>query len=83
MPRVNLVPPVPVATITDKPATPIWVNWFNAIFRLLGAAPTISQGIIAPTSTPNKIGDLYVDTFAKKLYFATATSSSADWTIAN
>lgn len=48
-----------------------------------GDAPQILTGVIAPASTPTKVGDIYVDTSAKKLYFATGTSSSADWTIAN
>lgn len=47
------------------------------------AAPTITSGIIAPASTPGKIGDLYVDTSAGKLYFAKGTASSADWIITN
>jgi hypothetical protein len=45
--------------------------------------PTISSGVVAPSSTPAKVGDIYVDTTGKKLYFATGTGSSADWTIAN
>jgi len=45
--------------------------------------PTISSGIVAPSSTPSKVGDVYVDTVAKKIYFATGTASSADWTITN
>lgn len=49
----------------------------------LAITPTISSGIIAPASTPAKIGDIYVDTVAKKLYFATGITNSSDWTIAN
>lgn len=45
--------------------------------------PLISTGTAAPATTPGKVGDIYVDTTNKKLYFATGTSSSADWTIAN
>lgn len=83
MPR-DLVQPVPVANITsDKAANPIWINWFNNIQRLLGVAPAISSGILAPVSTPQKIGNMYVDTFAVKIYIATGVSSSADWTIVN
>ena len=48
-----------------------------------GLAPIITSGTSAPATTPNKVGDIFVDTSAKKLYFATGTSSSADWTIAN
>lgn len=46
-------------------------------------APGISSGSVAPVSTPGRIGNIYVDIVAKKLYFATGTASSADWTIAN
>jgi len=46
-------------------------------------SPTISTGTAAPLSTPTKVGDIYVDTTNKKLYFAAGTSSSADWIIAN
>lgn len=40
-------------------------------------------GIVAPTSTPTVIGDKFIDTVLGKVYFATGTSSSADWTIVN
>lgn len=83
MPRINLVPQVPVAPITDIPTNPVWTNWFTAIFRLLGLAPTIYTGIIAPTSTPNKIGDTYIDTVLGKVYVSVGISSSADWKILN
>ena len=43
----------------------------------------ITSGTSAPATTPNKVGDIFIDTSAKKLYFATGNSSSADWTIAN
>jgi hypothetical protein len=45
--------------------------------------PLISTGTAAPATTPGKVGDMFIDTVNKKLYFATGTSSSADWTIAN
>jgi len=45
--------------------------------------PNISYGTSAPSSTPAKIGNMYIDTSAKKLYIATGTSSSSDWTITN
>ena len=55
----------------------------NALETLNTEKPTISSGILAPTSTPTKVGDIYIDTVAKKLYFATGVTSSADWIIAN
>ena len=45
--------------------------------------PTTSTGTAAPTTTPTKIGDQYVDTTNKKIYFATGTTASTDWTIVN
>lgn len=45
--------------------------------------PNISYGTSAPSSTPAKIGNIYINTSAKKLYIATGTSSSSDWTITN
>lgn len=55
----------------------------DALNTLNTSSPTISSGIVAPTSTPTKVGDIYVDTSAKKIYCATGNSSSADWTILN
>lgn len=45
--------------------------------------PSKSSGSGAPSSTPVAIGDFYIDTTGLKLYFATGTSSSADWIAAN
>jgi len=59
------------------------VHFGTDIPQLFNSYSQISSGIVAPISTPSKIGHIYVDTVAKKLYFATGTSSSADWTIAN
>lgn len=47
------------------------------------SSPIITTGTTAPSSTPNKVGDIFIDTAGKKLYFATGVSSSADWVIAN
>ena len=45
--------------------------------------PTISTGTSAPTTTPTKVGDQFVDTTNKKLYVATGTTADTDWTILN
>ena len=42
-------------------------------------SPNLSSGAGIPSSTPGKIGDLYVDTADKILFVAVGTSSSADW----
>lgn len=45
--------------------------------------PNIRSGTSAPSTTPTQIGDIYVKTNTAKIYMATGTSSSADWTILN
>lgn len=42
-------------------------------------APTISSGNGAPTSTPAKIGDIYIDTTNYKTYISKGASAAADW----
>ncbi|MDF2918219.1 MAG: hypothetical protein K0S70_2436 [Microbacterium sp.] len=42
-----------------------------------------SSGTTAPSSTPKFVGEQYVDTFAKKVYVATGTAGSSDWTVLN
>ena len=39
----------------------------------------VTSGAGVPSSTPGKIGDIYIDTSALKIYIATGASSSADW----
>jgi hypothetical protein len=63
------------------------VEWYNGSAWVQpgtsSTVPLISTGAAAPATTPGKVGDIFIDTVNKKLYFATGTSSSADWTIAN
>lgn len=82
----NIAPKPPVENLTDVASglpTPTWLNWFNGVYRLLRFAPTIYNGILAPTLTPTKIGDTFINTAAGKVYVATGVSSSADWKILN
>ena len=52
--------------------------------RLVNAtSPTISSGTSAPTTTPKKIGDIFVKTDTGKVYISAGTSSSSDWKILN
>lgn len=39
----------------------------------------LSSGAGAPSSTPSKVGEIYVDTTNDVAYIATGTASSADW----
>ena len=53
------------------------------IKQISDSMPLISSGTTAPSSTPAKVGDVYLDTTAKKIYFATGTTDENDWTIIN
>lgn len=80
----NIIQPIPIAPIVDgRPTAPVWVNWFNSVFRLLRGAPFVYTGILAPSTTPEKIGDLFVNTASGKAYISVGTSSSSDWKILN
>ncbi len=45
--------------------------------RRQGVKATSGNGI--PASTPNRKGDLYIDTGSGQSYIATGTATSADW----
>lgn len=45
----------------------------------LGTYPDITSGAGAPSSTPTKVGDIYIDTTGDDAYIAVGTTSSADW----
>lgn len=42
-----------------------------------------TTGTVAPSSTPTRIGAMYIDTAAAKVYVAIGTASSADWVALN
>lgn len=46
-------------------------------------APSISTGTAAPSITPSKIGDIYVDTTNKNVYIAIGTSTAGDFELMN
>jgi len=48
-----------------------------------GTIIVTDEGTSAPTTTPQRVGLMFVDTTANKVYVATGTSSSADWTVLN
>lgn len=66
----------------DWPAGTV-IEFGTDIPQLLYQYPNIRTGAVAPASTPEKIGNIYVDTVALKVYIATGTSSSADYKILN
>lgn len=64
-------------------ATPTYTALDSLTLVNAGSVPIISSGAAAPTTTPVKIGDEYLDLTNKKYYKAFGTSSSADWVIQN
>lgn len=44
-------------------------------------APIISSGSGAPSSTPTKVGDIYIDTTGDVAYVAVGTADSDDWAL--
>lgn len=46
-------------------------------------APSVTHGIGAPSTTPARIGNLFVDTSAGKGYIAVGVTASTDWKILN
>lgn len=59
-------------TWPDKDGTPAYLDDLVA-----------PSGVLAPTTTPSYLGQLFVDTVTKKVYAATGTASVADWTLLN
>jgi len=45
----------------------------------VSCSPTISTGTTAPSSTPTKIGNIYINTTASDIYISKGTSNSSDW----
>jgi hypothetical protein len=46
-------------------------------------APIISSGAGTPSSTPSKVGDIYIDTSSDDAYISVGTASSSDWEKSN
>jgi len=61
----------------------ITAEHWSELSTTLDSKPLITTGILAPTSTPTKIGDIFVNTTGSKVYISKGTSSSADWLILN
>jgi hypothetical protein len=71
-----------IGASTADGKTPVRVYADPTTHRLL-VQNGAGSGIVAPATTPSYIGQVYVDTSAKKAYMAMGTASSADWVILN
>ena len=70
----------------SDPVTVIQPTGGNTQIYAIGLSytvPQVTNGTAAPTSTPAKVGDIHVDATNKKIYVATGSSSSSDWTAVN
>lgn len=45
------------------------------------SSPLITFGVVAPASTPGKVGDIYINTAAPGFYYAKGTVDSTDWVL--
>lgn len=54
-------------------------SYFDTLYASISNTPTVTYGSSAPTSTPSKVGDIYINTTNVKTYVAKGTFSSADW----
>lgn len=88
---VRFVTATPVASnFANADGPPLVWDWSNgALYGIkndgsVTRIPSIAlTGSAAPAVTPSYIGQFFVDTSARKLYFSVGTASSADWEIAN
>ena len=63
-------------------------NWLNNIGmgthnNRTTEIPNISSGTAAPSTTPIKVGNIFVDTVNNKIYISDGTTSSGNWKILN
>lgn len=67
----------------SETSLPILNNTLRKLRNDVNDAPKISTGIVAPTSTPKHIGDIFLDTVAHKVYVSDGTDSSTNWRVLN
>lgn len=88
---VRLFTAAPVAAnFANGNGPPLAWDWANGVLYGLTQASAVTRipslaltGTAAPAVTPSYVGQFFVDTSARKLYFSVGTASSADWEIAN
>ena len=71
-----------IETADNLDTTITWNNYGDVI-GFDKHYPIIEDDSGAPGSTPDKVGDTYIDTSGGKVYIATGTSNSSDWKILN
>jgi len=62
---------------------PILNNTLRRLRSDIDSASKVSTGVVAPTSTPKHIGDIYINTVLHKIYVSDGTSSSSNWVVLN
>jgi len=69
-------------TLTDS-GTYFTTDNAEAALQELGEKTTVLTGSGAPVTTPDFVGQIYIDTGGPTVYIATGTSGSGDWTALN
>lgn len=56
---------------------------FQNVCQTIAVQPSITIGTTAPTGSPGKIGNMFINTTSGKVYIATGTANSGSWAIMN
>lgn len=56
---------------------------FQNVYQSINVRPVVFSGSGASTATPRKIGDIYIDTSAGKVYISTSAVSAGGWALLN
>jgi hypothetical protein len=78
----NYVPTLLAVSSVDG-VTPVVLYADPVTHRLYVDNPAVTSGVVAPSSTPTALGQMFIDTAAAKVYVSTGTSASTDWKILN
>lgn len=83
--KPTVIPTYVGQTYVDATASRQWMAYGSSAATDFKATNTVTNTAAAPTSTPYATGDMYVDSSVspKKVYVATGTTNSGDWTVLN
>lgn len=71
------------SVVIPHQADPAIEHEFQNVYSSINLKATISSGAGAPATTPSKVGDIYINTSAGKVYVSTGTVTSGSWAILN
>lgn len=72
-----------VNVIIPQNNDPVSQRNFQNVYSAINSKPSISSGAGVPALAPVKVGDIYINTSAGKVYIATGTANSGSYAILN